>query len=82
MCVYVREISHGLLPGFANLYCLDGNLGLMWMAEWPESYGPCTRIVDISGDTLIAESASGATVRLDAHSGRLSQVVHPMAAAG
>jgi hypothetical protein len=82
MCVYVREHPHGLLPGIANLYCLDGDLRLKWMAEWPESCGPCTRIVDASGDILMAESVSGAVIQLDAHTGRTLQIAHPMAAAG
>jgi hypothetical protein len=82
MCVYVRELPVGLLPGIANLYCLDGSLRLQWMAEWPVSCGPCTRIIDAVGDTLTAESASGAIVRLDAHTGRIVGVDQPMAATG
>jgi hypothetical protein len=80
MCVYVREHPHGLLPGIANLYCLDGALRLQWMAEWPESYGPCTRIIDASGDMLVAESTSGAVLRIDAHSGHFVGIDHLMAA--
>jgi hypothetical protein len=82
MCVYVREQPHGFLPGIPNLYCLDGDLRLMWMAEWPESCGPCTRIMDAQGNMLAAESASGAVVRLDAHTGKLLSVEHSMAATG
>ena len=63
---YVREHPHGLLPGLPNLYCLDGDLRMMWIAEWPASCGPCTRIVDATRDHLTAESASGAVVRIDA----------------
>ncbi len=79
--VYVREHPYGLLPGIPNLYCLDHDLRLQWLAEWPDSAGPCTRIVDASGDTLVAESASGAMVRLDAQTGRLCGIDQPMAAA-
>jgi hypothetical protein len=82
MRVYVREHPYGLLPGIANLYCLDGALRMQWMAEWPDPTDPCARIVDEVDDTLIAESVSGALVRLDAHTGRLLGVDHPMAAAG
>ncbi len=82
MCVYVRELPVGLLPGIANLYCLDGSLCLQWMADWPEACGPCIRILDATDDTLIAESASGAIVRLDAHTGRNIAVEHLMAVAG
>jgi len=82
MCVYVREHPYGLLPGIANLYCLDGDLRMMWIAEWPASCGPCTRIVDATGDLLTAESASGAVVRIDAQTGRTLHIEQPMAAAG
>ncbi|HTO02599.1 MAG TPA: hypothetical protein VL069_02805 [Opitutus sp.] len=82
LCVYVRELPHGLLPGMPNLYCLDGDLRMMWMAEWPEACGYCTRINDASGDVLTAESASGAIVRLDAHTGKIIGIDQPMAVAG
>ena len=82
MCVYVREHPYGLLPGIANLYCLDGDLRMMWIAEWPASCGPCTRIVDATGDLLTAESATGAVVRIDAQTGRTLQIGQPMAVAG
>src|SRR5882724_11416434 len=71
MCVYVREHPYGLLPGIPNLYCLDGSLRLLWLAEWPDPADPCAKIVDITSETLVAESASGAIVRLDARSGSL-----------
>ena len=79
--VYVREHPYGLLPGISNLYCLDGNFRLQWMAEWPDPADPCARIVAEDGDTLVVESMSGALVRLDAHTGRLLGVAQAMAAA-
>lgn len=82
MCVFVLESPHGLLPGIPNLYCLDGDLRLQWMAEWRESCGPCIRIVDATDDTLTAESASGVMVRLDTHTGRIVGLEHPMAETG
>ena len=82
MCVYVRELSHGLLPGMPNLYCLDGDLRMKWMAEWPADCGHCTRINDVSDEVLTAESASGAIVRLDAHTGQIIAIDQPMAVAG
>lgn len=81
LCFYVREHPHGLLPGLPNLYCLDGAFRLQWMAEWPESAGPCTGIEGEEDGTLVALAASGAVVRLDAGSGRLVRVEQPMAAA-
>jgi hypothetical protein len=76
---YVREHPHGLLPGLPNLYCLDGAFRLQWMAEWPDAGDPCTAIVGEEGDTLVAISASGSVVRLDADSGRLLRVDQAMA---
>lgn len=78
---YVREHPFGLLPGLPNLYCLDAGFRLQWMAEWPDAGDPCTGIVGEEGGTLVAMSASGAVVRLDAGTGRLVGVEQPMAAA-
>jgi len=78
---YVREHPFGLLPGLPNLYCLDAGFRLQWMAEWPEVADPCVGIVGEEGDTLVAAAASGALIYLDAQTGRLRQIDHPMAAA-
>ncbi len=68
---YVREHTHGLLPGLPNLYCLDGAHRLTWMAEWPAADDPCTGIVEEIDDVLVVTTARGALVRLDAATGRL-----------
>ena len=78
---YVREHPFGLLPGLPNLYCLDAAFRLQWMAEWPDAAGPCTSIVGEENNILQTEAASGAVIRLDAHTGRLLTVEQPMAAA-
>jgi hypothetical protein len=82
MRYYVREHPYGLLPGLPNLYCLDAAFRLQWMAEWPDAGDPCAEIVGDEGDTVVAISVSGATVRLDANSGKLLSVEQPMMAAG
>ena len=82
MWVYVREHPHGLLPGIPNLYCVDASLKLKWMAEWPDPQDPCTRILETDADSLTAESATGAVLRIDAHTGRLLGMQRPIAAAG
>jgi hypothetical protein len=79
--VYVREHPYGLLPGIPNLYCLDADLRLQWMAEWPDPADPCARILDEDGDVLLTESRKGVIVRIDAHNGRLLGVDVPLAAA-
>lgn len=79
---YVREHPYGLLPGFPNLYCLDGDNRLMWVAEWPVSDDLCAVIVDEFQNELIVKSLSGATVRLDAGTGRLVSWTEKAEAAG
>ena len=81
MCFYVREHPYGLLPGLPNVYCLDGNFRMQWMAEWPNADDPCAEIVSSDSDTLTAVSVAGATVRLDAHTGRLLSCSERVAAA-
>src|SRR5688572_29652243 len=81
MRYYVREHPYGLLPGLPNLYCLDAAFRLQWMAEWHDTEDPCAEIVGEERDTLGAMSAAGATVRLDAPTGRVLGVERPMAGA-
>ena len=69
--VYVREHPFGLLPGMANLYCLDGDLRLCWIAAWPNAEDPCVAILGEKDSVLMARAASGMIVSLDAHDGRL-----------
>ena len=71
LCTYVREHPYGLLPGFPNLYCLDGAHRLQWMAEWPDADDPCAGIIDETDGVLVAVSGGGAIVRLEAATGRL-----------
>jgi hypothetical protein len=79
---YVREHPYGLLPGLPNLYCLDAAFRLQWMAEWPASAGDCVAILGEHDGALETVAASGASIRLDAASGRLLSVTPVMAAAG
>ena len=81
MRLYVREHPYGLLPGVPNVYCLDGDFRLLWLAEWPLIDDPCAKIVDEQDGRLIVESMSGGRVQLDAGTGRFIECAHPMAAA-
>lgn len=82
MCYYVREHTFGLLPGMPNLYCLDLDFRLQWLAEWPETEAPCGSIIGTEADALVVTSGSGAVIRLDARNGRLLSVAPALAAAG
>lgn len=70
-CYYVREHPHGLLPGIPNLYCLDRELRLQWLAEWPLTDDPCAAIAEVADDVLTVVSKQGVQVRIDALTGRL-----------
>lgn len=76
---YVRENPLGLLPGIANLYCVDAALRLQWVAEWPFAGDPCAAILSEQDDVLSVLTVSGATLHFDAHTGR--QVGDPSAVA-
>ena len=78
---YVREHPYGFLPGLPNLYCLDGGFRLQWMADWPDADDPCAEIVSADGDTVVAMTMAGATVRLDANTGRRLSCTLPVAVA-
>lgn len=80
-CTYVREQPYGFLPGFSNLYCLDGDGRLLWIAEWPVTDDPCAAILAEHDGILEVRSMRGAHVRLDAHDGHLVDWSQPVAAA-
>lgn len=79
---YVREHTYGLLPGFPNLYALDGAFRLQWMAEWPDLNDPCAKILGERDGVLETLSQNGLTVRLDAFTGRLISARNALAATG
>jgi len=79
---YVREHTYGLLPGLANLYCLDGALRLLWIAQWPEDHGPCVAILGEDQSDLVAVAADGTQVRLNANRGSLIRCEPQLAATG
>jgi len=80
--IYVREHPHGLLPGVPNVYCLDADLRLQWLAEWPLAEDLCAKISNETDDTLILESVHGTMVYLDNSTGKVRRVVEHMAATG
>lgn len=81
LCYFVREHPFGLLPGLPNLYCLDADFRLQWMAEWPDASDPCVSIVGEEHNVLIVQTLAGASVRLDSLTGRLLGVERPIAIA-
>ena len=77
---YVREHPFGLLPGMANLYCLDADLRLRWMAAWPYVDDPCAEIICEEENVLVTRSMSGKLVGLDVFNGGLIGCEQPVAA--
>jgi len=81
LCTFVRENPLGLLPGLSNVYCLDGDLNLRWLADWPHANDPCMALLHVENEVLSTLSTRGLLVRLDAATGRLVDAVLPVAAA-
>lgn len=77
--VLVREWSHGFLPGFANLYCLDEKLRLLWLAELPEDTDFFETMGPIEGGQVACTTQSGLSCRLTLATGRL--LTRPVTAA-
>lgn len=81
MRFYIREHPFGLLPGVPNLYAVDADFRMQWLAEWPLGDNPCARIIEDEDNVLTVESVSGAVLQFDASTGRLLSCAHRMAAA-
>lgn len=81
MRLYIREHPYGLLPGVPNVYCVDPNFRLLWLADWPYPEDPAARLVNEADDVLTVETLAGATVRLDAVTGQWLPSADQMAAA-
>jgi len=78
----VREHTFGVMPGFANLYCLDQDLRLIWFAELPEETDLYAGPVTEEGGALVCASAAGVAYRLDAATGKIlssASTTHPLA---
>jgi hypothetical protein len=82
MCIVVVEHPYGLLPGMPNLYCLDAELRLQWLADWPEQIAPCSRIINVTTTELLAESAEGDVLKFDVLTGQFRGVSSSLSAVG
>ena len=59
-----------MLPGFANLYCLDADLRQVWLAEPPADGALFTEPMSLDAGAATCGTTSGHTLRLDLASGR------------
>jgi len=78
--ILVREWGYGFLPGLANLYCLDAELNLRWLAELPAPGEFFETLGSITDLRLSATTQSGLTCQIDLNNGRV-QIQAPNAAA-
>lgn len=78
--IYVREDAGGFLAGMPNLYCLDENLFITWLAELPSPLDPYATILEISEEVLSCRTQSGAQHQLSLCDGRSCQSASSLAA--
>jgi hypothetical protein len=71
--IYVREDAGGFLAGMPNLYCLDENLFITWLAELPSALDPYATIVEIGESVLSCRTQSGTQYQLSLIDGRSQQ---------
>jgi len=71
--IYVREDAGGFLAGMPNLYCLDENLFITWLAELPSALDPFATILEITEQSLSCRTQSGTLYQLSLNDGRSQQ---------
>lgn len=70
--LFVRETDAGCLLGIPNLYCLDEDLKMAWLAELPEASDAFIGALLIEGSRLSCDSRAGRHCSLDITTGKLS----------
>lgn len=76
--LYVREDADGFLAGMPNLYCLDENLFITWLAEMPSALDPYAAILGFVETGVRCQTREGIQVCLSFSSGRRSLSQAPM----
>jgi len=69
--LYVRESAEGFLFGMPNLYCLDLNLFISWLAELPTPDDPYDSIANADAHGLLCRTVSGLSCRVSAADGKV-----------
>lgn len=67
----VRESEEGFLTGMPNLYCMDEELKMLWLAELPSPEDAYAGELKIESETLLCRSRLGRDCRLDLDTGHL-----------
>lgn len=69
--LYVLEDSRSFLTGMSNLYCLDAELNMLWLAEPPSPTDAYTGKITLEGGRLVCGSREGKSCLLDPLHGKL-----------
>lgn len=69
--IYVREQADGFLLGMPNLYCLDLNLFITWLAELPAPDDAYDSIASAEADHLTCRSVAGLSCRVNTSDGKV-----------
>jgi hypothetical protein len=69
--VVIREDCYEFPTGRSNVYCLDHDLALIWVAELPMATDVYANPVIDKGETLECASWQGYTCQLDPESGKI-----------
>lgn len=73
--ILVREQAEGCLLGMPNLYCLDSNLFIIWLAELPAAENAYACIREIAEEQVRCLSTKGESLRLNLSDGKVCEVV-------
>ena len=69
--LFVREEARGFLLGMPNLYCLDLNLFISWLAELPGPGDPFEAIEESDSLSLLCRTVGGITCRISTTDGKV-----------
>ena len=67
--ILVRESADGVLLGMTNLYCLDTDLRLIWLADTPGGDDVYAGPLELSGTVLACPTRSGRRLTLSLDTG-------------
>lgn len=69
--IYVREQADGFLMGMPNLYCLDLNLFITWLAELPAPDDAYDSIASADATHLTCRTVNGASCKVNPTDGKV-----------
>lgn len=67
--IFVRESAEGVLLGMTNLYCLDTDLRMIWLAEAPGGDDAYAGPLELDGAALTSPTRSGRRLTLSLETG-------------